>query len=52
MQIYQLWSLKHTEIFTAADDTEAITTAQSYAERYNIHTFVLMDSSGDIIFAV
>ena len=52
MPEYILMTYGHNEHITAKDKAAAIKAAQEYAERYNIHGYIVMNSRADIIFAV
>ena len=42
----------HNEPIHADNKAEAIKAAKKYAERYNIHGYILMNSRADIIYSV
>ena len=52
MPNYILMTYGHNEPITADNKTEAIKAAKKYAERYNIHGYIVMNSRADIIYAV
>lgn len=51
MPNYILITCGHNEPIQAETKAEAIKAGKEYAERYNIHSYVIMNSSADIIFS-
>lgn len=52
MPEYILLTYGHNEPITAKDKAAAIKAAKEYAEKYNIHGYILMNSRADIIYSV
>ena len=52
MPDYILMTYGHNEPIHADNKAEAIKAAKKYAERYNIHGYILMNSRADIIYSV
>ena len=52
MPNYVIITCGHNEPIQAECEAEAIRAAAEYAERYNIHSYVIMNSSADIIYSV
>ena len=52
MPNYIILTYGHNQPITAENKAEAIKAAKKYAERYNIHGYIVMNSRADIIYAV
>lgn len=49
---YTIITCGHNEPITAENNAEAIKAAKKYAERYNLHGYIVMNNKADIIFTV
>ena len=50
MTEYRLMCVGHCESISAETIAEAIEKSKAYADRYNIHSFVLIDRNADVIY--
>lgn len=50
MNEYRFMCVGHCESISAETTAVAIEAAKAYADRYNIHTFVLVDRNADVVY--
>lgn len=50
MNEYRLMCVGHCESISADTTAAAIAAAKKYADKYNIHSFVLLDRNADVVY--